>query len=281
MRQLKYSLVFFVIVFISFSILANSYKDERNPNTKNEDLSAGDPDDVYEAANQIEQACVQYQDSQQLPWDAVQYLQRIFRDQGREAVLPAVPALNRLLDMLLDMLFDKMTEEGAIPDEEGCGEGESCLQMLNFLVEIGDERSIPIFLKCALYSPLGSPAVSRALVCMGETVLPAVIAAAEDTVSKSYYARRMTAAYLLGKMLGGGKINKLEDKDRIRQLLITLAGEEGKRGSSVRSSAVTALSYFKDQEVIALLKRIANEDPDEFYVRSAARRALKKMGVEE
>jgi len=35
MRQLKYSLVFFVIVFLSFSIFANSYKD---------DLSAGDPD---------------------------------------------------------------------------------------------------------------------------------------------------------------------------------------------------------------------------------------------
>jgi len=281
MRQLKYLLVFFVIVFLSFSIFANSYKDERNLNTKDEDLSAGDPDDVHELANQIEQTCMQYQDSQQLPWDAVQYLQRIFRDQGREAVLPAIPALNRLVDMLLDKLYDKMTEEGAIPDEEGCGEGEFLLQMLNFLVEIGDERSIPLLLKSRFYSPVGCAAVRRALVSMGERVLPAVIAAAEDTVSKSYFGRRMNAAYLLGKMLGANKINKLEDKDRIRQLLITLAGEEGKRGSSVRSSAVTALSYFKDQEVIALLKRIANEDPNEFYVRSAARRALKKMGVEE
>jgi len=44
MRQLKYLSVFLMIVFLAFSVFASSHKDERNPNTKDEDLSAGNPD---------------------------------------------------------------------------------------------------------------------------------------------------------------------------------------------------------------------------------------------
>lgn len=44
MKQLKYLSVFLIIVFLTFSVFASSHKDERNPNTKNEDLFAGDPD---------------------------------------------------------------------------------------------------------------------------------------------------------------------------------------------------------------------------------------------
>ncbi|MCK4255678.1 hypothetical protein KAX35_02215, partial [candidate division WOR-3 bacterium] len=44
MRQLRYLSVFLIIVFLAFSVFASSHKDERNPNTKDEDLFAGDPD---------------------------------------------------------------------------------------------------------------------------------------------------------------------------------------------------------------------------------------------
>ncbi|MDO9575484.1 MAG: tetratricopeptide repeat protein [bacterium] len=44
MGRLKYLSVFLMIVFLAFPVFASSHKDERNPNIKNEDLSAGDPD---------------------------------------------------------------------------------------------------------------------------------------------------------------------------------------------------------------------------------------------
>ena len=44
MRQLKYLLVFFIIVLLVFSAFANSHKDESNPATKHKVVAGGDQD---------------------------------------------------------------------------------------------------------------------------------------------------------------------------------------------------------------------------------------------
>lgn len=176
-------------------------------------------------------------------WKVLMKIRNIYEKQGKEALIPAVPAL---IDRTVRELQNFSQTEG---------EGEILGDFILVLSVTGDSRMKPVFLQI-LSSPVGGTIVSKGFLNIGRSVIPDLI---DSLGSASDYTKRATALTLseICEFDTTGTFFNEEDKANITDKLIIMLDL---KDHPSKFGALRALGYFGDESILPVLENIKNND---------------------
>ena len=203
-------------------------------------------------------------------------VRQIYGKEGKNAIVPAIPALiNRTMNDL------KILESGKI----GEGEGELLGDLLWALSISGDKRVEPVLLEAVLSGKVYLKEIPKGFLNIGKSSFPVLLDALKsvnDSTKHFVSASRIQVIFTLSQMEeydSTGTYFTENDKTIIKQELLKCINDENK---GVRRFAVKALGYFGNKSDIPVLTEIKNSDPfvskkGDYQVRIEAEKAIENI----
>jgi len=203
-------------------------------------------------------------------------VRQIYGKEGKNAILPVIPAvINRTMNDLESLESGKLEE----------GEGEFLGDLLWTLSIIGDERVEPVLLAAVLNAKMSSSDVPKGFLNIGKSTFPKILdilKSATDSTSNFSIQSRCNVIGTLQEMAiydSTGTYFKEDDKKIIKEELLKSVKN---KNEYMRIFSVSALGYFGDKSTIPVLTEVKNSDPfiskkGDYWIRDEAEKAIENI----
>lgn len=200
-------------------------------------------------------------------------MRRIYNNEGKDPIIPAIPALiNRAS---LDLKMDYMGES----------EGELFGEIIWALSVTGDKRVEPVLLDIMVYPKISSWDVPKGFLRIGKSTFPPILNylySINDSTKNVNIGTKLNIALTLAKMGeydSTGTYFTENDKKVIKEEMLKMIKD---KNEDMRRVAVMALGYFGDKSTIPILNELKISDPflsknGKYFVRMEAENAISKI----